>query len=126
MTVELYETASGKLMSSYVCQGADTLELISEIKKRTPSLFSVIKGQQTNSGEGSKGFSQIQQGPSFTVTGTKQFLIKVESKSSGAMLSVDGKPKCKSTPCIIQIAEGSHNFPFAHNSTSEKQKNPFR
>lgn len=120
VTVELYETASGKLMSSYVCQGADAMELMSEIKKRTPSLFSIIKGQQTYSGEGNEGFSQIQQGSSFTVTGTKQFLIKVESKPPGAMLSVDGKPKCKSTPCIIQIAEGSHTFSFALDAYFDK------
>ena len=113
VTVELYETASGKLMASYVGQGTDAMELLSEIENKSPSLFSVIKGQQAVPGSGNEGFSQIQQGSAFVMSGQKQFLLKVDSKPSGAMLSVDGRSKCKSTPCKIQLAEGNHNFSFA-------------
>lgn len=112
VTVELYETASGKLVSSFIGRGRDAEDLLKEIQDKAPAMFSEIKGGQGFSG-GSEGFSGFQEGGSFSMNANRQYLVRVNSKPEGAMLSVDGRPKCKSTPCNVQLVSGSHNFSFA-------------
>lgn len=43
LTVELYETASGKLMSSFAVQSENAVGLLKEIEERSAPLFSAIK-----------------------------------------------------------------------------------
>ncbi|SHK67398.1 MULTISPECIES: FISUMP domain-containing protein [unclassified Fibrobacter] len=109
-TVELYETASGKLMASFTAQSQDAEGLLKEIELQAPSLFSTIKNPSRAFSDGITGFKQ---GTSFSMKGTRQFLIELFSKPEGAMVSVDGRPKCKSTPCNVQLDEGKHNISFA-------------
>ena len=112
VTVELYETSSGKLMSSFIGKGMDAEDLLKEIEIKAPALFSVVKEEPNFSG-GSEGFSGVQQGTSYTMDGNRQFLVNVKSVPAGAMVSVDGRPKCKSTPCKLHLLGGKHTFSFA-------------
>lgn len=112
VTVELYETASGKLVSSFIGRGRDAEDLLKEIQDKAPAMFSAIKGGQGSSG-GSEGFSGFQESESFSMNADHQYAVRVNSKPEGAMLSVDGRPRCKSTPCNVLLVRGSHNFSFA-------------
>ena len=112
VTVELYETASGRLLSSFIGRGKDAEDLLKKIENKAPALFSAIKGGQEFSG-GSEGFSGFQEGESFSMNANRQYLVRVNSRPEGAMVSVDGRPKCKSTPCNVQLVSGNHNFSFA-------------
>lgn len=46
LTVELYETASGKLMSSFAVQSENAVGLLKEIEERSATLFGAIKGAE--------------------------------------------------------------------------------
>lgn len=119
VTVELYETASGKLMSSVIGRGKDVEALLTVIENKTPAMFSVIKSVQ-NFIDGDEGFSGFQQNAVYNMDGNRQFLVSVVSEPVGAMVSVDGRPKCKSTPCNVQLVGGNHTFSFAFDMYLDK------
>lgn len=52
VTVELYETATSKLLSSFVGKGKRAENLLNEIEKRAPTLFSAVKEAQFPLGGG--------------------------------------------------------------------------
>ena len=112
ITVELYETAKSKLVDSFTGRSSDADGLLEEVEKKAASLFSKIKTQSAEIGseEGVFGFKE---GESFSMGSNRQYIVRVNSKPEGAMLSVDGRPKCKSTPCNVQLIGGNHNFSFA-------------
>ena len=112
ISVELYETAKNKLVDSFMRRSSDADGLLEEIEKNAVSLFSKIKTQNVGT-DGSEGFSGFQEGESFSMNANRQYLVRVNSRPEGAMLSVDGRPKCKSTPCNVQLVGGSHNLSFA-------------
>lgn len=112
ISVELYETAGNKLVSSFTGRSADADGLLEEVEKKAVSLFSAINAQNVGVG-GNEGFSSFQEGESFNMNVSRQYVVRVNSKPEGAMLSVDGRPKCKSTPCNVQLVRGNHNFSFA-------------
>ena len=112
ITVELYETAKGKLLDSFTGRSSDAEGLLENVEKNAVSLFSKINAQNIGIG-GNEGFSGIKEGESFSMGANRQYIVRVNSQPEGAMLSVDGRPKCKSTPCNVQIIGGSHNFSFA-------------
>lgn len=112
ISVELYETAKNKLVDSFTGRSSDADGLLEEIEKKAVSLFTKIKIQNGWDGE-TEGFSGFQEGEAFSMDGIRQYLVRVNSRPEGAMLSVDGRPKCKSTPCNVQLVSGSHNFSFA-------------
>ena len=69
LTVELYETASGKLMSSFAVQSENAVGLLKEIEERSATLFSAIKeaektkpyaSQESQSVEESQAQSQME------------------------------------------------------------------
>lgn len=112
ITVELYETSTGTLLDTFVMHSENTLGLLSQIEKRAPAMFDIIKGAKGLSSV-NEGFSGFYQDTAFHMEGNRQFLVRVNSQPSGAMVSVDGRPKCKSTPCNVQLIEGMHTFSFA-------------
>lgn len=112
ISVELYETAKNKLVDSFTGRSSDADGLLEEVEKKAVSLFSKIKTLDVGAG-GVEGFSGLQEGESFSMNANRQYLVRVSSRPEGAMLSVDGRPKCKSTPCNVQLVSGNHNFSFA-------------
>lgn len=119
ISVELYETAGNKLISSFTGRSSDADGLLEEVEKKAVSLFSAIKAQNVTAG-GNEGFSGFQEGESFNMKVNHQYVVRVNSKPEGAMLSVDGRPKCKSTPCNVQLESGIHNFSFAFDMYFDK------
>lgn len=119
LTVELYETASGKMLANYTSKNRSVEELLAEIEGRSAMLFGTIPGAVTvnarsyNDG-GHEGFSDVSMGRQWSSSKVKKQLIEVSSNPVGALLSVDGRPQpnCHSTPCNVELSEGNHKFTF--------------
>lgn len=114
LTMEMYETRSGKLVSSLTGTSSDVESLLDVIEGEGEVFFK--KARQNNDGTegyiGPDGFSDYSDGSSYSLKRTRSFIIQVESNPDGALLSVDGDPvpSCKATPCKIQLESGRHRF----------------
>lgn len=114
LSAELYETAGNKLIASFNGQGASMKELLNLIRMKSPDFFRSIKGMGSFSSVGGIGdFSEV---GNFSFAGKQKFIVEIVSNPAGALPTIDGKgiPKCISTPCKIQVEEGSHRFVASH------------
>ena len=110
LSAELYETQENKLIASFNGQGTNVKELLEIIKEKSPNFFRKIKSSGGFSGI--SGISEVGNASEFSWTGKKKFIIEITSTPAEAVPTVDGKaiPKCLSTPCKVQLEEGSHRF----------------
>ena len=111
LSAELYETAGNKLMASFNGRGANLSELLDLIKQKAPDFFRSIKGNSTGfSGVG--GIGEVGGAGGFSYGGKKKYIVEIASSPAGAVPTIDGKavPKCLSTPCKVQVEEGSHRI----------------
>ncbi len=110
LSAELYETAGNKLVASFNGQGASVKELLEIIKGKSPNFFRKIKSAGGYSGVG--GIGDIGGAEEFSFAGRKKYIVEIISSPAGAVPTIDGKgiPKCTSTPCKVQVEEGSHRF----------------
>lgn len=104
LSAELYETAGNKLIASFNGSGANVKELLALIKQKAPDFFRSVKGTSGFGGVGGIG--------DFSFAGKKKFIVEISTTPAGAVPTIDGKaiPKCLSTPCKVQVEEGSHRF----------------
>lgn len=118
LTVELYETrGKNNLKGSFTAMSEDALQLLKEIERQADGMFATIAGGNfgLNAGGGADGFEGINMGGSgYMASGTKRYIVSVNSNPSGAVFSVDGRPdaECSKTPCDITLSAGSHRFSF--------------
>ena len=117
LTVELYETAGGKMLANYTSKNSSVDELLAEIEGRSAMLFGVIPGAVTsNAGfdDGRGGISDLSTGRQWSSSKVKKHLVEISTEPSGALLNVDGRPQsnCRSTPCTVELSEGNHKFTF--------------
>jgi hypothetical protein len=110
LSAELYETAGNKLVASFNGQGDNVNALLEIIKQKAPEFFRSIKNSTGFSGVG--GIGNFSSGGEFNYEGRKKFIVEIVTKPEGAIPTVDGKaiPKCTSTPCKVQLDEGSHRI----------------
>lgn len=110
LSAELYETAGNKLVASFNGQGADVNTLLEIIKQKAPEFFRNIKNNTGFSGVG--GIGNFSSGGEFNYEGKKKFIVEIVTNPVGAIPTVDGKaiPRCTSTPCKVQLDEGSHRI----------------
>ena len=117
LTVELYETAGGKMLANYTSKNSSVDELLAEIEGRSAMLFGTIPGAVTsNAGfdDGRGGISDLSTGRQWSSSKVKKHLVEISTEPSGALLNVDGRPQsnCRSTPCTVELSEGNHKFTF--------------
>ena len=118
LTVELYETYSGKMLASYTSTNHNAQQLLVEIKNRSAMLFGTIPGAISPNnggyGGGKGGFSDVSMGQQWSSSKVKKYVIDVSSNPTGALLNIDGRPQsnCRSTPCSVELSEGNHKFTF--------------
>ena len=110
LSAELYETAGNKLVASFNGRGANVEELLDLIKEKSPEFFRQIKGSGGFAGVG--GIGAIGNAGSFSYGGKQKYIVEISSMPAGAVPTIDGKavPKCLSTPCKVQVEEGSHRI----------------
>lgn len=114
LTVEMYETRSGKLVSSFTGTSSDVESLLDLIENEAVKFFKKVRGGNDGASGfvGPDGFSDYSDGESYSANRARRFIVQVKSDPEGALLSVDGDPvpNCKETPCNIQLEAGSHRF----------------
>lgn len=111
LTVEFYETAGAKLVGSFTSESDDAAGLLLNIRAQSPGLFAKARG----AGGGfavQSGIGNVSGGGGFSVGANRMFIVKVQTKPAGAALSIDGRPepKCRETPCNVQVTGGEHRF----------------
>lgn len=101
ISVELYETAGSKLVSSFNGLGADVDALMGVISAKAPALFKKVR-------RGASGIMRT----GFDAAGNQSFVVNVTTSPPGAALSIDGRPvpSCPSTPCQVLAEAGDHRF----------------
>lgn len=104
ISAELYETASGKLVSSFAGKGETVDDIEKIIKEKAPAFF--------RKAQGNSGFGYINTNGSFSFQATQKFIVNISTTPAGAIPTVDGKaiPQCTSTPCTAQLVAGEHRF----------------
>ena len=110
LSAELYETAGNKLIASFNGRGADVNELLELVKQKSPDFFRSVKSSGGFGGVGGIGaFGEVDD---FSYAGKKKYIVDIISTPAGALPTIDGKgiPKCTSTPCKVQVEEGSHRI----------------
>lgn len=114
LTVEMYETATAKLVSSFTGTSDDAVSLLEVIEREAVPFFKkATRGKNSASGYiGPDGFSDYSEGESYSSQRSRLVIVSVRSNPDGALLSVDGDPvpNCKETPCKVQLEVGSHRF----------------
>lgn len=110
LSAELYETAGNKLVASFNGQGSSMKELLEIIKEKSPNFFRKIKNSGGFTGVG--GIGEVAGAGEFSFAGKKKFIVEIITTPPEAVPTIDGKavPKCLSTPCKVQVEEGSHRF----------------
>lgn len=111
LSVEMYETASNKLVASFNADGESVKALLDIIKQKSPDFFKKAKAGSTGF-DGVGGIGSISGGGDFSFQGTQKFIVEIVTNPAGALPTVDGKgfPKCTSTPCKVQVEAGEHRF----------------
>ncbi|SHK31474.1 PEGA domain-containing protein [Fibrobacter sp. UWEL] len=114
LTVEMYETKTSKLVSSFTGTSPDTESLLDVIESDAERFFKKARKGREDAGDfiGPDGFSDYSDGESYSMARTRSYIVQVKSNPAGALLSVDGKPvpSCKETPCKIQLEAGEYHF----------------
>ena len=110
LSAELYETAANKLVASFNGQGASVKDLLDIIKEKSPNFFRKVKSFGGFNGVG--GIGEVGGAGEFNFAGKRKYIIEITSTPAEAVPTIDGKavPKCLSTPCKVQVDEGSHRF----------------
>ncbi|MCQ2098313.1 MAG: hypothetical protein MJY87_10290 [Fibrobacter sp.] len=117
LTVEMYETLGNNLVGSFTARNPSAEGLLDEIERQADGLFALIasKNSGNQSFGGGDGFEDINMGGSgYKASGSKSYIVSVNSNPTGAVFSVDGRPDadCSKTPCDITLSAGSHRFSF--------------
>ncbi len=112
LSAELYETAGNKLVASFNGRGADVNALLDLIKTNASGFFGKIKEVRGGGFNVYGGIGEVGSSREFSYSGSKKFIVEIETNPAGAVPTIDGKavPKCLNTPCVVQIEAGSHRF----------------
>lgn len=111
LSAELYETAGSKLVASFNENGHDVKELLELIRKNAPDFFRKIRSGIIGF-DGVSGIGELDGVGEFSFAGRRKFIVEILSNPAEAIPTIDGRglPKCLSTPCKVQVEEGSHRF----------------
>ncbi len=106
ISAELYETASSKLVASFVGKGETVDDIEKIIKEQSPTFFKKVRENSWD------GFDYVNTNNSFSFQSAKKIILNIATIPEGAIPSIDGKatPQCTSTPCKIQIEAGEHRL----------------
>jgi hypothetical protein len=111
ISVELYEMAENKLVSSFNGRGANVEDIEKIIKDQSPDFFKKACGSACDS----------QGAVEETPKGHQRVIVEIETDPFGAVPMVDGKAiKCTSTPCKALIEVGEHRLSLSKKLFEDK------
>jgi len=105
LTMELYETASNKLVGSFTARKFNAEGLLKEVKRTAGSIFQKI----------TEMIIPLTTESDYRASGLKSCVVHVESTPAGAVFRTDGRLNlsCNKTPCDMTITAGKHLFSFS-------------
>lgn len=111
VTVELYNTATNDLVSSFSEVAENMDQMISVLEKKLARLFAPLSGKSV----ASDGVQFYDSERFAGLVPPKFHIVKFNSKQCGVSLTVDGAPekKCSRMPCSVELSEGEHKFSFS-------------
>ena len=120
LTVELYATNGANVVSYFTIRSSNVDGLVDELERKADGMFRAITVGKSNSGH--TGFSDLDLGQDYKGDSRSFYLVHMDTRPTGAMVSIDGRPNagCRSTPCGIELVEGEHSFSFAMEEYSDK------
>jgi hypothetical protein len=106
ITAEVYETASSKLVASYVGKGESVEDIEKIIKEQSPAFFQKARDNAL------KGIGYVNTNYSFSFQGMQKFIVAITTNPANALPTFDGKAnaQCTSTPCSVQLDAGRHRI----------------
>jgi hypothetical protein len=110
LTVEAYETMSGKLLTSFTAESPDAGGLLAAIREDAPALFFKVQGKELPTSAGVAGGIILQSGGQVT---NETYTVKVVTNPAGASLMLDRTvyaSQCPSTPCAFSLRGGEHQL----------------
>lgn len=112
ISAELYSTRNSKFVANFTAFSTTVDGLVSEIEEKAPGFFNKVLDE---SYENASGIGDLRSENDFKAEYNKLFVVRVVTRPAGAKLKLDGyaHPKCKQTPCQIQVEPGNHLFGVA-------------
>jgi len=113
LKVELYNSKSGNLVSTFSETSKDLFTLITLLDSKAPDLFrEILKENKASSPSQlsvAGGISGLQSGTDDEFYFERRYLVNFATEPAGAVLSFNGMPaaNCAKTPCSAELAEGS-------------------
>ena len=107
--VELYDSRSGNLISSFTGSSPNVYGLLSVLDNETPAMFRKMPGALGSSTPTfAGGISGLASSVDYELDYVKRYLVNLVTEPEGAALSFDGVPiaSCTQTPCKAELAEG--------------------
>ncbi|MEN9800644.1 MAG: hypothetical protein RL653_4341, partial [Pseudomonadota bacterium] len=110
LTLKVYDTRSGSLLGQRLLQAKKEGELIARIRTETHALVQQALGPSARSrASGRTGVvGQVNAAGSFEVQDEETVIAAFESTPPGAVVMLDGKLLCQSTPCSRPVSPGVH------------------
>lgn len=111
LTVELYSVKSKKLLGEFTAWEYEVAGLVDEIEKSAAEMFDKIMEDCGHKGKSALGISNVKM-TNTRLTGLlkSRYLINFESEPAGANLKVDQNEYNCTTPCVVEVYEGRHQF----------------
>lgn len=112
ISVELYELADNKLVSSFNGRGGNVEDIEKIIKDQSPDFFKKACGSTCDTQ------SAVENAPQ----GGQRVIVEIETEPSGAVPMIDGKAirKCTSTPCKALLEVGEHRLSLSKKLFEDK------
>ena len=113
LTLKLYDTISGALLSTRDVEGTDLLSLKRDTYAESRTLLQdgLKIGSPTMSNP-NVGFQGTVKSDNWFVAKEDTVIIHYTSSPEGAVVLVDGQLICSATPCSKEVAKGSHQVIF--------------
>lgn len=112
LTLKLYDTMSGGLLSTVDIEATDLLSLKRDAYNQSVSL--IQQGLQPTTGAipQNTGFQGTVKSEDWFVEQGQAVLVDFDSNPSGAVVLVDGQMLCTETPCRKEMSKKSHQIVF--------------
>jgi hypothetical protein len=108
---ELYNVASGNLITSFTGNSKDIQELLEVLEAKAPALFKTMPGTSTTMPKPiavPAGITIEENSGTYTLDFDKRYLANISTEPEGATLSFNGMPiaSCNKTPCKAELPDG--------------------
>ncbi|MEN9797459.1 MAG: hypothetical protein RL653_1155, partial [Pseudomonadota bacterium] len=110
LTLKVYDTRTGSLLGQQLVQASKELELVAQVRTATGALVQKALGlaARARPRESTGVVGQVNAAGGFELQDEETVIAAFESTPPGAVVMLDGKLLCQSTPCSRPVSPGVH------------------